>query len=345
MNATIAALLLQDGLTNGLLYALIALSILLVFLVTRVFWIPAGDIVVFGALTMGVLNTGRLPGTVWLLAAVSGVALLSFTWHCWRAGEWRGWWRTAAFTVVYPVVIGALTAWLAPQGLPPVARAVLTLALVAPLAPLLYIAVFRPIAGATVLTKLIVAVALHMVLVGAGLLFYGAEGLRSAPLISGRFDVGFTRISWQLVLVLAASVVMMLALWYFFERTLWGKALRATAMNRLGARLVAVRTDAAGVLAFGIAGFIGALAGVLTASITTMYYDSGFLIALKGFIGVVCAAMLSFPAAVAGSLLVGVLDSFAAFYASSMRDVIVFAALIPILVWRSLTTHHTDSEE
>lgn len=345
MNLTVATLLLQDGLTNGLLYALIALSILIVFLVTRVFWIPAGEMVVFGALTMGFLNTGTLPGTVWLLALLAAVALLSYTWSCWRQASWQNWWRAALFCVVYPLLAGCLAAWMAPLKPDPIWRALLTLILVAPLAPLAYLAVFRPIAGATVLTKLIVAVALHMVLLGLGLLLFGAEGLRSPALISGRIDLGITRVSWQLILVLTISFMLMVALWLFFERTLWGKALQATAMNRLGARLIAVRLEFSGLLAFSIAGFIGALTGVLIAPISTMYYDSGFLIALKAFIGVVCAGMVSFPLAVAGALLVGVLDAFAAFFASSLRDVIVFAALIPILIWRSLTSRHSESEE
>jgi len=344
MNATIAALLLQDGLTNGLLYALIALSILQVFLVTRVFWIPAGEMVVFAAMTMGMLNVGKVPGTVALLPVIGVAALLSGTWTCWRSGVWHGWLRIAGFAIVYPLLASAAVYWLAPLKLAPAVRAVATLLLVAPMAPLLYTAVFRPIMHTSILTKLIVAVALHTVLVGAGLFFFGAEGLRSAPLISGRIDIGVTRLSYQLILVAAASVILMWLLWAFFERTLWGKALRATAMNRLGARLTAIRTDASGWLAFAIAGFIGALAGVLISPITTIYYDSGFALSLKGFIGVVCAGMASFPVAVVGALLIGVLDAFAAFYASTMRDVIVFAALIPILLWRSVGTPHTETE-
>lgn len=344
MNATIATLLIQDGLTNGLLYALIALSILQVFLVTRVLWVPAGELVAFGALTMGVLNTGKVPGTVWLLPCIGAVALLSWLWTAWRAGTWRGWGRQVLFCLVYPAAVGVLAGWMAPMQFSPLLRGLLTLLLVAPMGPLLYTAVFRPILHTTVLTKLIVAVALHTVLMGAGLFFFGAEGLRSAPIIAGRLDVGFTRLSYQLILVALASVVLMVALWVFFERTLWGKALRATAMNRLGARLVAVRIETAGLMAFGIAGFIGALAGVLISPITTVYYDSGFLLALKGFIGVVCAGMVSFPLAVAGALGVGVLDAFASFYASSLRDVIVFAALVPILMWRSLYARHEEDE-
>lgn len=344
MNATIAFMLTQDGLTNGLLYALIALSILQVFLVTRVLWVPAGEIVSMAGLTMGVLNTGNVPGMVWLLPCIGVAALLSWLWTAWRTDTWRGLTRQVLACLVYPVAASVLVTYVAPMPLSPLLRGVLTMVLVAPMGPLLYTAVFRPILHTSVLTKLIVAVALHTVLVGAGLYFFGAEGLRSAPIISGRIDVGFTRLSYQLVLVALASLVLMVALWLFFERTLWGKALRATAMNRLGARLVAVRIQSAGLIAFGIAGFIGALAGVLISPITTVYYDSGFLLALKGFIGVVCAGMVSFPVAVLGALAVGVLDAFASFYTSSMRDVIVFSALIPILMWRSLYVHHEEDE-
>ncbi|TFL14869.1 branched-chain amino acid ABC transporter permease [Pusillimonas caeni] len=344
MNATIAIMLTQDGLTNGLLYALIGLSILQVFLVTRVLWVPAGEVVALAALTMGVLNTGKVPGMVWLLPCIGLAAMLSWLWSAWRARTWRGLGGQLLANIVYPVAAGALVAWMAPMPLSPLLRGLLTLLLVAPLGPLLYTAVFRPILHTSVLTKLIVAVALHTVLTGAGLYFFGAEGLRSAPIISGRLDVGFTRLSYQLILVAAVSLVLMIALWLFFERSLWGKALRATAMNRLGARLVAIRIQSSGLIAFGIAGFIGALAGVLISPITTVYYDSGFLLALKGFIGVVCAGMVSFPLTVLGALGVGVLDAFASFYTSSMRDVIVFSALVPILMWRSLYAHHGDDE-
>ena len=62
MNVTIGLLLLQDGLTTGFIYALLSLSILLVFLVTRVLWVPAGEFLVFGALTLAPLQQGQVPG-------------------------------------------------------------------------------------------------------------------------------------------------------------------------------------------------------------------------------------------------------------------------------------------
>jgi len=348
MTTTIALLLAQDGLTNGLLYALLALSILIVFLVTKVLWISAGDFVVFGALTMGLLSTGQLPGTVWLLMATGVAATLSHSWRCFKAGQWRGWCRFTALAIGYPVLAWLVVRWLvgALVPLPAAVRVLATLALVAPMGPLVYAAVFRPLVSASILTKLIVAVALHTVLVGAGLLVYGPEGLRSPPLISGRIDVGVTRLSLSLMLVLVISAILMVILWAASEKTLWGKAMRATAMNRLGARLVGVHTESSGLIAFAVAGVVGALSGILIGPITTMYYDSGFSIGLKGFIGVVFGGMLSFPGAVLGALLVGLLDSFASFFASTLRDVIVFALLIPILLWRSIgaRTHEVGEE-
>jgi len=80
----------------------------------------------------------------------------------------------------------------------------------------------------------------------------------------------------------------------FFERTLYGKALRATAINRIGARLVGVRTELSGSLSFLLAAFIGALSGILIAPIATIYYDTGLMIGLKGFVGAILGGMTSY---------------------------------------------------
>jgi len=121
----------------------------------------------------------------------------------------------------------------------------------------------------------------------------------------------------------------------FFELTLFGKALRATALNRTGARLVGISPQFSSSLAFSVAGLIGASSGILIAPIPTLYYDSGLLIALKGFVGAVIGAMTGYPLAAAGALIVGLLESFSAFWASTYKEVIVFTLLIPVLLWRS----------
>jgi branched-chain amino acid transport system permease protein len=144
--------------------------------------------------------------------------------------------------------------------------------------------------------------------------------------------------------VLAASAISIVLLWQFFGRTLWGKALRATAMNRTGARLVGIPTEASGRLAFTLAALFGAFSGVLIAPFTTIYYDSGFLISLKGFVGTVIGGMVSYPLAALGAVIVGLLEAFASFYASELKEVIVFSLLIPVLLWRSLASRHVEEE-
>ncbi|KAG1589949.1 hypothetical protein G6F46_014613 [Rhizopus delemar] len=100
-----------------------------------------------------------------------------------------------------------------------------------------------------------------------------------------------------------------------------------------------------GSLTFTLAVGIGAMSGMLIAPITTVYYDTGFLSGLKGFVGAIIGGLASYPIAAAGSLLVGVLESFSSFWASAYKEVIVFTLIIPVLVWRSFSTHHVDEEE
>ena len=132
-------------------------------------------------------------------------------------------------------------------------------------------------------------------------------------------------------------VALVAALWLFFRLAILGKILRATSVNRIGARLVGISPDMSGAVAFGLASLIGAISGILIAPLTTVYYDSGFLLALKGFVGAVVGGLASFPLAGLGSLLIGVLESFSSFYASALKESLVFAALIPILLYMSIT--------
>jgi branched-chain amino acid transport system permease protein len=112
--------------------------------------------------------------------------------------------------------------------------------------------------------------------------------------------------------------------------------LRATASDRLGARLVGIDAAETGALAFGLAAFIAALAGVLIGAVTPISYDAGFDIGLKGFVAAIMGGLVSYPMAAAGAVLVGVLESLFSFWASAYREVIVFTLLIPVLVWLSL---------
>jgi branched-chain amino acid transport system permease protein len=345
MDLSIAALLAQDGVTNGAIYALLALALVLVFAVTRIIWVPSGEFVAFGTLTLAALQLGRTPGTVGLLAGMAIVAgILEIAGAVGRGETARLPRRLLTWTGLPLATAGAVWA-MAPLGLPFPVQILATLAAVTALGPLLYRIAYQPLAEASVLVLLIVSVAVHFALLGFGLWFFGAEGSRTPPFSSASFAIGAVNVSLQSLLVVATSVLLILALYLFFGRTLYGKALRATALNRAGARLVGVSPDFAGALTFTLASLLCAFSGVLIGPITTIYYDSGFLISLKGFVGAIIGGLSSYPLAAAGSLLVGLIESYSSFWASAFKEVIVFTLIIPVLLWRSLTTTHHEEEE
>src|ERR1700752_2211360 len=74
LNTTIMLFLLQDGITNGAIYALLGLALVLVFAVTRVILIPQGEFVTYGALNYATLSSGQVPGTPRLAVAIGIVA-------------------------------------------------------------------------------------------------------------------------------------------------------------------------------------------------------------------------------------------------------------------------------
>ena len=345
MTGEIALILSIDGLATGTIYVLVGLGLVLVFSVTRVVFVPFGDVVAFSALTLAALQLGRLPGTVVLIPALAAVACAMETTDLVRRGESARLPRALACYGLLPALPAAVTWLVAGRELPDGLHIVLAIALVAPLAPLLDRIAFRPLADASVLLLLIVAVAVHFALSGIGLLIFGAEGFRTQPLATRLFDVGGVVVSAQVVLMVAAALLFSLLLFLFFERTITGKALRATAVNRLGARLVGIRPGRTGTLAFLIASLLGAVSGILIGPVTTLYYDSGFLIGLKAFVGAIVGGLASYPLTALGALFVGLLESFASFWTSTLKEVVVFGSLIPILLWRSLMAGGVDEEE
>ena len=345
MDLSIAALLTQDGITNGAIYALLALALVLVFAVTRVIWVPSGEFVAFGTLTLAGLQLGKTPGTVGLLAGMAVIAGVIEVVACVRRGESARIPRQLALWTALPLAIAGLVWAAAPLSFPLAVQIVATLAAVTALGPLLYRIAYQPVAEASVLVLLIVSVAVHFALVGLGLWFFGAEGSRTPPFSSASIVIGTITLSVQSLLVVATSLLLIVALYLFFGRALYGKALRATALNRIGARLCGVSPSFAGALTFTLASLLCAFCGVLIGPITTVYYDSGFLVSLKGFVGAIIGGLASYPLAAAGALFVGLIESFSSFWASAFKEVIVFTLIIPVLLWRSLTTHHHEEEE
>ena len=345
MDSQIFLLLTQDALTNSAIYVLLAMATILIFGVTRIIFIPQGEFVAYGALTLATLQAGMVPGTVWLMLVLAIIASIMEAVELQRSEAQRDIPAAVGRTLIPPLSIAVVVYFCAPLKLALGWQVLLTMLTVTMIGPLVYRVAFRPLADATVLILLIAAVATHFALVGLGLLFFGAEGVRTPTFSDMQFNVGVLTITGQSLWIYAISIIFILALAYFFGRTMYGKALRAVAFNRNGARLVGISPSMAGTLAFSLAGAIGCLSGILIGPVTTIYYDSGFLIGLKGFVSAIVGGLASYPVAAAGAVMVGAIESFSSFWLSAYKDIVVFTLIIPVLLWLSMKSVHFEEEE
>ena len=193
MDLSIAAILAQDGITTGAIYALLALALVLVFSVTRVIFIPQGEFVAYGALTLAALQTQKFPATCWLLMAMGAACFVAEMAGIVRHPSRH---RQVARTLVvlagkyllFPIAVYALTQGVFMQPLPMIAQIALTLLIVIPMGPFVYRLAYEPIAEASTLLLLIVAVAVHFAMVGLGLVMFGAEGSRTTAFSDATFN-------------------------------------------------------------------------------------------------------------------------------------------------------------
>jgi branched-chain amino acid transport system permease protein len=343
MDLNIALILGQDGLTSGAIYALLALCILLVFSVTRILLIPLGEFCVYGALTLAAIQAGSPSRVVWLLV---GLVLLHSVAALYAAIRQRSVLNYKPLLVwsVY-ITLLVLAMYLLPlASLPLVLQIGLALAVITPMGPLIYAIFFQPLLSAQPLVLLIVSIAVHVAMVGIGLLIFGPDGAQTRVFSESSFSVGPLVVNSQSLFILLAFGLLIFLLWFGFGKTLYGKALRATAVNRVGAQLMGISPVFAGKISFSLAALIGALAGILMAPITTLYYDSGFIISLKGFVGAIMGGLVSFPIAAIGAVMVGLIEAFAMFWASDYKEIIVFTLIIPFLLWKSLKSHQVEDE-
>lgn len=235
------------------------------------------------------------------------------------------------------VMLGALLAvTLTAHGVPLVPALVVSVALVTLLGCLLERGFIRPLAGRPVITPIIVTIGASITLRGVSMLAWGKDALPLAPLPGPpTVALGSAVLQFQSVWVLGISLVAMVCLRLFFDRTLTGRAMRANAANREGALLVGINPGRMVMLSFMFSAAIGALAGALIAPITLASYEMGTMLGLKGFSAAILGGLGSSPGAILGGLLLGVLESFAAgFISSGYKDAVAFVVLLLVLFLR-----------
>ena len=186
---------------------------------------------------------------------------------------------------------------------------------------------------ADVVTLIIITIGVALFLRGLAQLVWDKR-IHSLPAFSGSepIPIGGATVLPQSLWVLGGAAVAVLALGWFFNRTLYGKAMRATAINPLAARLMGISTRGVMRTSFALAAALGALGGVLTAPITFTSTDIGVMLGLKGFAAAMLGGLGSFGGAVAGGLLLGLIEGLGAgFISSAYKDAIAFVVILAVL--------------
>ena len=228
---------------------------------------------------------------------------------------------------------GMLTVFFMQLGLPMPAAVVLAIVVPAFVGVLVEKLAIEPAKGAETVTLIIITIGCSLIIRGLVQVWLG-KGTHTVPPFSGSEPIavlGATLLP-QSLWVLGVTGVVVAALWYFFSRTLAGKAILATSFNPVAAQLVGINTSWVLFISFALSAALGALGGILVAPITLTSYDVGIMLGLKGFVAAVVGGLGSGLGAVVGGLMVGIVEAMAAGYISSAyKDAVPFVLILAIL--------------
>ncbi|HEX2174971.1 MAG TPA: branched-chain amino acid ABC transporter permease [Nocardioidaceae bacterium] len=221
------------------------------------------------------------------------------------------------------------------SGLPLVAALALAVVSVGIVAVLMERLTIAPVKRMTTLTSIILTLGVSTALKALMLLVWGPNSRGLTPFPGQDFTVLGVSIRAQELWILGITAVVAVALIWFYERTGWGKALKACAEQPTAARLVGISLARASMLSFLIAGVTGAVAGVAASPIYFSSWEAGLAMGLKGFVAAALGGLVSIRGALLGGLSLGVLESLVAGYVDTgLRDAVAFVVLIILLVVR-----------
>ncbi|MEI2826036.1 MAG: branched-chain amino acid ABC transporter permease [Dermatophilaceae bacterium] len=220
-------------------------------------------------------------------------------------------------------------------GLPLLVAIIVVIPLVVGIAVLIERLTIAPIKKMTPLTSIILTLGVSTAVKALMLLIWGPEA-KGLPTFPGKDIVlGGVSIRSQELWVLGIAAVVGYAVIWFYEHTVRGKSLRACAEQPVAARLVGISPRTATVVAFAIAGFVGAVAGVVGSPIYLSSWTSGLTLGLKGFVAATLGGLTSLRVAMLGGLALGILENLVAGYLSSgYRDAVAFVVLVLVLLFR-----------
>ena len=229
--------------------------------------------------------------------------------------------------LLYSALLGA--------GLPMAPALLAAVAGVTLVAMLVEVAGIGPSRSDSHLVLIFLTIGLSIILRGAMTVIWGKDRM-AVPSLSGEAPVhvlGATILP-QTLWILALTAVAIIGLVLFFRKTSMGLAMRGVAANPEAAAVVGLKVWRVKAMSFALAGALGGLAGCLVTPITTLSYDVGVLLGLKGFAAAILGGFGSFPGAILGGLILGLLESLGTYFSSAYKDVIAFIVLLLVLFIR-----------
>ncbi|HOV91068.1 MAG TPA: branched-chain amino acid ABC transporter permease [Syntrophorhabdaceae bacterium] len=268
-----------SGITTGSIYALIAVSLVIVYKVSQLICFAQGEFFVFGALIMTTLTQKGVPMP------------LAF-----------------ALAIFIAVCMGAI----------------------------IQQALIRPIQGSSVGALIVMTIAISIALRGLALIVWGRESHILQPFTQGEpLHILGASLQLQVLWIFGITVIVLLMIWYFFEKTSLGIAMRACAENALGARLMGINVLKAELFAWAWGAGIGALAGAVVAPLLFMQYTSGVMPMVKGFIAMSIGGLNNIAGSVMAGFLLGLVESYTiGTISSKFSDTIVFILLMVVLIFK-----------
>jgi branched-chain amino acid transport system permease protein len=229
---------------------------------------------------------------------------------------------------------GMTTVFVAHAGVPLPLAALIAIIATTAIGLALHRFAIEPARGATSVALIMITIGASIFLRGTAQIVFDRRFHSLPPLLDADpIQFGGAAILPQSLVVLGSATVIVAVLWIFIERTIFGKAVIATAANRLAARLIGVDTRRIVAFSFAVSAAIGAIAGILITPITLTSYDAGTLLALKGFAAAMLGGIGSAPGAVVGGILIGMFEALAAGYLSSnYKDAVAFLIILVVLV-------------
>lgn len=232
------------------------------------------------------------------------------------------------------VMLGGMITWSAhAAGLPLPLAALIAIAATAALGVAMNKLMIEPARGAPIVSLIIITIGASILIQGAAQLVFDKQ-IHSFPAFSGDdpLRIGGATILPQSLWVTGGALLVFVALWVFFTRTMLGRAVLATSNNRLAAQLVGINTNFVMTLSFALSAAIGALAGVLATPITLTAYSVGIGFALKGFAGAMLGGMGNPKGALVGGFAIGLIEALTAGYLSSQyKDAAAFVVILAVL--------------